>query len=175
MTTTEQEQRLRRRFDLWDRDNNGRIERSDWEAETERLLHAFGESADSPKGRELTSAYLGMWDQLASQAGVKSGESLDFDQFKSVAAQQLEQGKAGFQQLLQPTIKAILNLCDTDGDGQVSIEEFQRWIKAADGDESRAAEAFRRIDTDGSGHLSVEELTTAVEQFHSGELDFSLL
>lgn len=176
MPTNVQEQRLRRRFEMWDRDHDGRIERSDWESEVERLLRAFNQPADSKKGKDLRSAYLGMWDNLAKQAGIKSGDSVDFEQFKSATAKQmLDQGQTGFEKVLRPTIQAILNLADTDGDGQVSREEFRTWIKAAGGDESQADDAFQRIDTNGNGQLSVEELITAVHKFHSGELDVSLI
>ncbi|MBZ4020224.1 EF-hand domain-containing protein [Streptomyces purpurogeneiscleroticus] len=176
MPTNVQEQRLRRRFELWDRDNDGRIERSDWESEVERLLRAFNQPADSQKGQALRSAYLGMWDNLASQAGVKSGDSVDFEQFKNASGKQmLDQGKSGFEKVLRPTIQAILDLADTDGDGQVSREEFRTWIKVAGGDESKAEEAFRRLDTNNNGQLSVEELINAVHKFHSGELDVSLI
>ncbi|MFC6066627.1 EF-hand domain-containing protein [Streptomyces ochraceiscleroticus] len=175
MPSNVQEQRLRRRFELWDKNNDGRIERSDWQGEVERLLRAFNETANSPKGKALSSAYMGMWDNLAAQAGVKSGDSVDFEQFKNAAAKQLlDQGKSGFDKGLRPTIKAILDLADTDGDGQVSREEFRTWIKVAGGEESKADEAFQRIDTDNSGQLSVEELIEAVRKFHSGELDVSL-
>jgi Ca2+-binding EF-hand superfamily protein len=41
---------------------------------------------------------------------------------------------------------------DTDGDGAVSLKEFQ------DAQAARAAENFSRLDTDGNGQLSMEEM-----------------
>ncbi|MER7407970.1 EF-hand domain-containing protein [Streptomyces sp. NPDC000070] len=176
MTTSVQEQRLRRRFDMWDKNGDGTIDRSDWEGEAQRILISFGENESSPKGRALTDAYLGMWDHLAGQAGVGRDGALDYDQFQAVAAEQvLDRGEAGFDQVLRPTISAMAALCDTDGDGQVSPQEFKRWIGAIGSDASTADTAFKLIDADGDGYLSVDELITAVHRFHSGELEFSLL
>ncbi|WP_409473939.1 EF-hand domain-containing protein [Streptomyces sp. HC307] len=176
MSTSVQEKRLRRRFDMWDKNGDGTIDRSDWAGEAKRILLAFGESESSPKGRNLTDAYLGMWEYVAGEAGVGSDGALGFDEFKGVAADKvLERGQAGFDQVLRPTISAIADLCDTDGDGQVSPPEFRRWIHAIGSDESTADTAFKLIDTDGDGQLSVEELIVAVHRYHSGELEFSLL
>lgn len=176
MSTSVPEQRLRRRFDMWDKNGDGTIDRTDWEGEAKRILLAFGETESSPKGRALTDAYLGMWEHLAGQAGVGRDGALGFDQFKAVAAEQvLDRGQDGFDEVLRPTISAIADLCDTDGDGQVSPQEFQRWIVAVGSDESTAGTAFKLIDADGDGQLSVDELIAAVHRYHSGELEFSLL
>jgi hypothetical protein len=161
---------------MWDQNGDGTIDRSDWAGEAQRILLSFGASENSTKGRALTTAYLGMWEYLAGQAGVGSDGALSLDQFKDVAAKQvLDRGQVGFDQVLRPTISAIADLCDTDGDGQVSPAEFQRWIRAIGSDESTADVAFRQIDADNDGQLSVEELIQAVHRYHSGELEFSLL
>ena len=130
----------------------------------------------SPKGQALTGAYLGMWSYLAAQSGVGEDGSLDFAAFRDVAAQNvLDRGQQGFNDVVRPTIRAVADLCDTDGDGQVSPEEFKNWIKAIGADQATADSAFEQIDTDGNGQLSVDEMVAAVHKYHSGELEFSLL
>ncbi|WP_371574570.1 EF-hand domain-containing protein [Streptomyces sp. NBC_01314] len=176
MTTSVQEQRLRRRFEMWDQNGDGTIDRSDWAGEAKRILDSFGESESSTKGQALTKAYLGMWEYLAGQAGVGNDGALSLELFQGVAEKQvLDRGQVGFDQVLRPTIKAIADLCDTDGDGQVSPQEFRHWIRAIGGDNSTADAAFQQIDADSDGQLSVEELIQAVHRYHSGELEFSLL
>lgn len=176
MTNSVQEERLRRRFDMWDKDGNGTVDRSDWEGEAKRILDSLGVEQQSPKGQALTGAYLGMWSYLASQSGVGDGGSLSFDAFRQVAAQNvLDRGQQGFNDVVRPTIRAVADLCDADGDGQVGPDEFKSWIKAVGADEATAGSAFEQIDTDGNGQLSVDELVEAVHKYHSGELEFSLL
>lgn len=168
--------RLEQRFRLWDVDNDGRIERSDFEAEATRIVQAFGEDANSPRGYGLMQSYLNMYDFLAAKAGV-GPEGLGLDQFRAVVqAEMLDQGNAGFARVLRPTITAIVQLCDVTGDGEINQAEFGRWLNAIGGDAgTNPAEAFRRIDTSGNGTLSVEELVEAVKQYHFGVSDTALL
>ncbi|TSB23358.1 EF-hand domain-containing protein [Streptomyces benahoarensis] len=176
MTNAVQEERLQRRFQLWDRDGDGRIDRSDWENEAQRILRAFETAPSSDRGEAVLTAYLGMWDYLAGHAGIEDGGSLGFDQFRDLAGRQLlDRGPEGFDEVLRPTIGSIVGLCDTDGDGQVDPEEFRSWIRAIGSPEETAETAFQAIDADGDGKLTVEELVQAVHKYHAGELDVALL
>lgn len=176
MTASVQDSRLKRRFELWDSNGDGTIDKSDYETEARRILQSFGEQETSPKGRALMSAYLGMWDKLAAKAKVGPQGKVSMDQFLQVSEQEIVSGgDAGFDRNLRPTIEAIVDICDTDGDGEVSPNEFKRWMRAAGVDERQADQAFRQMDTNQSGHLSVEELVEAVKAYHQGTSDINLL
>ncbi|MGW1840604.1 EF-hand domain-containing protein [Streptomyces sp. BBFR2] len=176
MTNAVQQERLQRRFQLWDRDGDGRIDRSDWNEEAQRILRAFETEPSSEKGKAVLGAYLGMWDYLAGHAGIEEGGSLDFGQFGELAGRQvLDRGAEGFNEVLRPTISSIVGLCDTDGDGKVDPKEFRSWIRAIGSPEETADTAFAAIDADGDGVLTVEELVQAVHKYHAGELDVALL
>ncbi|MFF8227395.1 EF-hand domain-containing protein [Streptomyces caelestis] len=172
---TAQAERLRQRFALYDTDGDGRIERGDLEAEARRIVEAFGEPENSPKAQALLQAYPHMWDYMTQQAGLDAGQSLTFEQFVEIAdTQMLSQGAIGFSTMLRPSIRAMVDLCDVDGDGEVDQQEFRKWLGAI-GSDIDADEAFRKVDTDGSGRLSVDELVAAVGKYHAGELDAPLL
>ncbi|WNV82871.1 EF-hand domain-containing protein [Umezawaea sp. Da 62-37] len=176
MTTAVKNERLELRFEKWDRDGNGRIDRSDLEAEANRILAAFGESPSTPQGRALLESFTGTYEYLAEKAGVGRDGALDRKQFTEVIeAEVFKGGDAGFGRVVRPMIQAILNVCDTDGDGEVNPAEFAKWLKAAGVDRSKADESFRTIDTDGSGALTVDELVAAVKAYHFGTLDVPLL
>lgn len=176
MTASLQDTRLKRRFELWDADGDGTISRSDYESEARRILQAFGELESMPKGRALMSAYLGMWDKLAKLAGVGAQGAVGMEEYMRVCEQEIvEGGDAGFDRNVRPTIEAMVNICDTDGDGEVNPAEFTRWLRCMGVDEGQAESAFRQIDSNGSGHLSVEELVDAVKAFHQGRSDVSIL
>lgn len=175
MTSSVTDERLEQRFRLWDVDHDGRIERSDFEAEAQRIVKAFGETPDSPRGAGVMNAYLNMYDFLARAAGVGE-EGLSLEQFCDVVNREMiQQGNSGFARVLRPTIRAIVDLCDVTGDGAINPKEFRAWIKAIGGDAGDADESFRRIDTNGNGTLSVDELVEAVRQYHYGQSDTSLL
>ncbi|MER6714973.1 MULTISPECIES: EF-hand domain-containing protein [unclassified Streptomyces] len=173
---TAQVERLRQRFELYDTDGDGRVRRGDLEAEARRIVEAFGEPDGSPKAQALLHAYPHMWDYMMEKAGRDPGDSLSADEFVAIAdAQMLSQGAAGFSTMLRPSIRAMVDLCDIDGDGQVDPAEFRKWLAAIGNDRVDADEVFGQVDTDGNGQLSVEELVAAVGRYHAGELDAPLL
>lgn len=170
-----QQARLRQRFALYDTNGDGRIDRSDLEQEAQRIVEAFGETQNSPRAQALLNAYPQMFDFLNERSGAVAGGSMTEEQFLAAAEKEmLSDGIAGFGRVLQPSIRAMVELCDTDGDGQVSPTEFQKWLTAISA-EIDAKEAFRAVDTDGNGRLSVDELVAAVGRYHAGELNAPLL
>lgn len=174
--TTVQRERLARRFDLWDNNHSGRIDRSDFKAEAQEILGQFNESETSPRGKAVMDAYLQMWDVIAEQAGISPNGDLDKDAYiESAERTVLEKGDKGFAEVVRPTIRAIVDLCDTDGSGQISSEEWKRWAKAIGMSPQKAQEAFQGIDTDRSGQLSTDELVQVVNDYHAGRTDVELL
>ncbi|KOX12402.1 EF-hand domain-containing protein [Nocardiopsis sp. NRRL B-16309] len=164
--------RLEERFRLWDANGNGVIERSDFEAEADGIINGLGAQGSS-QADELKRAYLAMFDHLANAAGT---DRMDKAQFLRVAEQEIiNKGDAGFGAVVAPTIQAIVNVLDTNGDGEVSPSEMTKWFDAIGLDQAAADEAFRQLDTDGSGKLSVAELVAAVRDYHLGRNDIPLL
>jgi Ca2+-binding EF-hand superfamily protein len=169
-------ERLGQRFAKWDVNGDGVIDRPDFEAEARRILRAFNEKENTPKGLQVIAGFTGMFEYLAEKAGQGSHGRLTPEQFATVAVQEvIDRGDAGFATVVRPAIQAVLSLADTDGDGQISPSEFRTWMKAIGVSESDAAESFKTIDVNGDGHLSIDELIIAVKQYHNGELDVPLL
>ncbi|WP_207391348.1 EF-hand domain-containing protein [Streptomonospora litoralis] len=165
-------ERLNERFAFWDNNGDGSIDRSDFEAEAREIMRNLGEDDTSPRARAVFDAYTQMWDYLASKAGKSS---LNAEEFAAVAeAEILNQGDAGFSKVLRPTIRAIVDLLDTDGDNRVSQDEFKRWLNAI-GVTSDTEAIFQSVDTNGNGYLTVDELMGAVRDYHLGRTDVSLL
>ncbi|WP_432089641.1 hypothetical protein [Streptomyces sp. bgisy095] len=44
MTSSVRLDRIQKRFDLWDVNGDGQIDRADWDAEAQHILQAFGEA-----------------------------------------------------------------------------------------------------------------------------------
>lgn len=172
---TLQQERLEQRFDLWDANGDGRIDRSDFEAEALRILSSFGEPQGSPKARAVLGAYQNMWQIAVERGDVDQDGSIDPEEFKRISTESLlDRGRAGFAEVLEPCISAVTDLADEDGDGLVNQVEFTRWLNAV-GVQADPAELFARLDVDGSGVLSRDELIEAVRQYHEGQLDVPLL
>ena len=59
-----------------------------------------------------------------------------------------------------------LTICDTDGDGEISLKEFKTFFLAMDGiflSESEIEELFIKFDVNNSGDLSIEEFANAIK------------
>jgi EF hand domain-containing protein len=173
MTTSVQLDRIQKRFNGWDVDGDGRIDRSDCDAESKRILRAFGETPTSPRGRALTDAYLGMWSFFADKAGIdEENGRLTPQQFSDIVEEYvLKNGGAGFARVVKPTIQAMVELADVDGDGQISPTEFKTWLDSVEVANIDPSDAFRQIRADGDGELSVDELVQAVRAYYMGEID----
>ena len=61
MTASVQDIRLARRFELWDADGDGAVDRSDLETEARRILRAFGEREGAPRGRARAALRVRAW------------------------------------------------------------------------------------------------------------------
>ncbi|NYH54659.1 MULTISPECIES: EF-hand domain-containing protein [Nocardiopsis] len=171
-TATKANSRLEERFRLWDNNGNGAIERSDFENEANGIISRLG-AEGTAKGNALREAYLGMFDQLAAAAG---SQRMTKDQFVRVAEQKIiGRGDAGFAEIVQPTIQAIVDVLDVDGSGEISPSEMEKWFDAIGLGGAEATRAFSELDTDGSGRLSTAELVAAVRDYHLGKNDIPLL
>lgn len=169
---TKQADRLIERFRLWDNNNTGTIERADFETEADGIIAGL-DAQGTPQGTVLKQTYLAMFDHLAQAAGTTR---MSQDQFVRAAEQEIiSKGDVGFNRVVRPTIQAIVNVLDGDGDGEVDPSEMQKWFAAIGLQGDVAANAFRELDVNGSGKLSVDELVNAVRDYHLGKNDIPLL
>ncbi|MGY1438934.1 EF-hand domain-containing protein [Streptomyces reniochalinae] len=176
MTTAIANDRLQKRFDKWDADANGVLEREDFHEEAAKIAHGFGKSQDSREVEALKDAFDGLFDYLAREAGVGATGAVTREQFLQVTGDLIfRAGEASFNRVLGPVVKGIIGICDKDADGQINAEEFQAWLAGVGVNRAEAKEAFQQVDTNGDGQLSLEELLAAVREYHFGRLDVELL
>jgi Ca2+-binding EF-hand superfamily protein len=176
MTTALANDRLKQRFEKWDADGSGSLERSDFEQEAKAVARNFGTDINSPEGQQVRKAYNDLYDFQARKAGVPQNGQISLSQFVAVNEQVMQQGgEADFDRMMRPIVKALINLCDDNHDGMINQSEYAKWLKAVGVDASTARSTFSQIDTDGDGELSEDELIAAVRQFHFGKLDVPLL
>jgi Ca2+-binding EF-hand superfamily protein len=175
MTTAIANDRLKQRFEKWDSDGNGVLERSDFEQEAAGVVRAFGADSNSREAQAVKRAYNELYDYQANQAGVGPNGRIPLEQFIAVNERVLQQGDTGFDRMMRPVVKSLIGLCDDNHDGSINQSEYAKWLKAVGVDASTARSTFSQIDTDGDGELSEDELLAAVRNFHAGKLDVPLL
>jgi Ca2+-binding EF-hand superfamily protein len=157
--------KIDRSFHRLDTDRNGQVERGDLQDVGARLIHGFGESPTSPKGRAVTVRLDAVWQELAAYADGDRDGRLSADDYHAGMTAAFIQGPA-FDPVFQPAAEAVAALCDTDGDGRLAHQEFAVLQQAFSTSPEAAAVAFRRIDTDGDGRLLVEELVVAIRAYY---------
>lgn len=166
--------RLSKRFDKWDFDRNGVLEREDFEQEAARIARAFGKSASSPEAEALRDAFFGLFDYLSAQGG--DSATLTREEYQRAASDLVYvQGEAAFNRALGPVVAGLVGLADQNADRLINGEEFASWLTALGLDTTSAKEAFQKVDTNGDGQLTEEELLAALRQYHFGQLDVELL
>ena len=166
------------RFKHFDADNDGRIDRSDFRQEATDIIRAFGADPDLPHARALIASYEGVYDYIASKAGKvgANDEGLSLTDYVSTSLAMItDRGNVGFSQVLGPVAQAIATLCDTDGDGNISREEYGRWLTIVGVADDDAEQSFEQIDANNDGIVSIDELIDAAKKYTLGESDLKML
>lgn len=176
MTTVMAKNRIKHRFDKWDANGDGFLERTDMEQEAEEITRAFDKDPSSPEGQAIKAANAGLFDLLAGQAGVSANGRLTEEQFRSTAENLIfEQGEAAFNRALTPLVEGIIRLCDKNADGKINRAEFRSWLSVFGHSAADADDTFAQIDKDGNDELTTDELLGALRDYHFGRLSADLI
>ncbi|MFH8800865.1 EF-hand domain-containing protein [Streptomyces sp. NPDC017936] len=173
MTTTAQDVitvKLERTFDSMDADHDGYLDRTDYQKLADRYIEAFRIPRDDRRARALLTFCQIYWLELLRHAGVDGGR-LTKDQF--VTANRLAVIDTSRLNVTEGGGHAIFDVIDTDGDNEISKDEFARFLRDVwKSDAPDAMDSFTKLDTDGDGAISRHEFIRAVrEHFLSNDPD----
>src|SRR5258707_5201001 len=112
-----------------------------------------GQSSDP-----LVSAATSSGDGFAASSGAPQFSP---DVMKALLSVQGNQGKSPGK------LESLLGKFDTDGDGQISLSEFETAI-GPDADKAKVDELFQKLDANGDGAISQDELKAALQKAHGG-------
>lgn len=169
MTITDlQVRKLDKAFDHFDLDRNELVERADFAELAARFLLGFGHEPATNKSKDLIDQFDQIWLALAGQIGVDEEGSLTRPEFREGMDAVFITGDR-FAEVLRPAARAVVRLCDTDGDGLISRSEFEIMHRAYGTLPRDVATSFAAIDTDNDGQLSTRELEHAMQEFYVGK------
>lgn len=76
------------------------------------------------------AGYEGLWQFTSTKAGGKN--ALTREQFEQIGADIMNGGGDGWAAAVRPHITAMVQLCDTNGDGHLSVDELCTAVRAYD-------------------------------------------
>lgn len=157
------EAKLKRMFDVYDVDNNGYIERKDYETVIDNFAAARGLAPGSKEYEKLETAYLTVWEGLRSQADTNRDDLVSFDEMLAYN-EDVMADPAKFEEQVLGIGQLLFELLDSDGDGYVKEGEYLQFAECLrfEGDPV----SFARLDTSGSGMLSKAALMDRIREFY---------
>ncbi|MCX4783590.1 EF-hand domain-containing protein [Streptomyces sp. NBC_01264] len=159
--------KMRSMFALLDADRDGFLCADDLTAVADRMDAVFpGQAA---RIGTLRSTLHELWqDHLAPT--VAGAGRLDVEAFELGIRRSVSVSPVTLLETLHEGACAWLSLCDTDGNGLIDLEEYQRLNQAIGGlPAQQMEESFRRLDRDGDGTLDPAEIDAAVVEFFTSE------
>ncbi len=148
-------------FSFLDVDNDGYLQRADFEAIAERLARGAG----SAKHEIVRDAYLKFWEGLATELGAGALGRISRQEYIEGLDRLAKSTPAAFEQTIAQMPRAILAIYDHDGDGRLSKEEFLAMQAALGVSSDKADIALLALDRDADGMIDGEELMAACREF----------
>ena len=155
---------LERRFAVIDTDGNGVWQRADGQLLTRRLCEAFGLAPDSAAGRAVAGAQQALFDAMLAHLDANHDAQISRDEFVTGVGLEIVD-RPGFDAAVGSTVRTLIQVADTDGNGVLDPGEYTRLAAAYGARADQARRAFSRLDQDRNGVLDAAELTTAISQF----------
>ncbi|RDI35231.1 EF-hand domain-containing protein [Lentzea flaviverrucosa] len=164
------DRRLSRRFETYDSDGDGYVERADFDLAAARLTSAFGLTDDDVRAKRFHEQLLGVWGHLAAVTDTDDDERISQAEYRTAFVRGLLGRPEAFDDVYVPYLDALLDVADHDGDGRLGVDEHVRWSTALmhmSEDEARAVHA--RLDHDGDGLIGTEDLLAAWRAYYFSE------
>ncbi|MEU9197921.1 EF-hand domain-containing protein [Streptomyces hundungensis] len=160
--------KITRHFDLIDTNGDGKISQEDFDLIVARMGQEFAQAPESPKYRALSDAYQALWEGMRQALDTDGDGSVSREEYVAGLRSDAATGE-GYRQHIQPVAKAIIDLCDTNGDGKLDGAELAKAHTGLGMGDADHEAAMARIDLDGDGYVTEAELAKAIEEFFLSE------
>lgn len=164
MLHARQERNLDALFDIFDRNDDGKLEWSDYQSVIDGFAHELGMPAASEPHQLLTGAFAADWEHLRSVADADRDGAVSRAEFLT-HHDRMFQTDEGYRVAVKAIAELMVGLCDRDHDGALDASDYDLLLRAFRLDLSRGPEAFAKIDRNGDRRITVDELLQAVHEF----------
>ncbi|MBL1096367.1 EF-hand domain-containing protein [Streptomyces coffeae] len=156
-------EKLGRKFQALDRNNDGYLEWEDCQLLIDRYHQVFDLGKDDTRGASLQAFLQMYWQELLRHSGAKN-QRLSQEEF--VQASRLASVDTSRVNIVDGSAHAIFDCVDANGDNQITKDEFAHYLKevwqltAPD-----ALDTFTVLDADGDGVISRQEFVRATREY----------
>jgi Ca2+-binding EF-hand superfamily protein len=156
--TALQTKKLEHLFHLHDENKNGFVERVDFE----RLVERFEARRAGPPDPELRKLWMAQWQAIAAGEHPRGSGQVPLESWLALWNAVLQ---ASFEDRVLSLVEHLFRGMDTDGDGEITSNEYRTWFEILGIDRAQSDEVFQRCDLDGDGHITKSEWLLLVEDF----------
>jgi Ca2+-binding EF-hand superfamily protein len=156
-----QNKKLGRLFAILDRNHNGSVDRSDYEAVGKYVAGLRGVPADSPQYAQMLAHMGAYWEALAKRADKDANGRVT----RSEWLQSMTGGSDAMEQTRAQMVGLAAGLLDRDGDGQITVADYEKLLAMTGHPLGDAAEVFAQLDRNSDGKIDTGELAKLVDEF----------
>ncbi|MFC5827265.1 EF-hand domain-containing protein [Nonomuraea insulae] len=153
-------------FGHLDVNGDGTFERADVVAYAAKVVAYQNESFHSPKALRMFEVAEAIFDNVLRALGKEGDGNITPAEWRAVIGAMADD-LSKFDAMFKPLAEAIWALCDRDGDGTVTADEFEGFQKALGTPQENRKIAFEMLDRDGSGNFSSEELMEDYREYYT--------
>ena len=113
-------------FSVYDYDDNGFIEKADFEAVAENFAKARELPTESEARQKIKELYLGIWAELENVADEDRDGRVSFSELLAYL-DKLTHDPALFHQQVMVLSELLFELLDSDGDGSITFQEYSEF------------------------------------------------
>jgi Ca2+-binding EF-hand superfamily protein len=159
--------KLTRYFQVYDLDDDGRIDAADFERVVENVRILHGESDHSAAYTDLRAAYMGRWDALRASADIDRDGGVDIDEWLVYWQEAVENDDRYAAEVTAITDR-LFTVFDTDEDGLIGPDEFCDFYGVFGLQTALARSVFIEIDANHDGVISRDEMAIIAGEFYRG-------
>ncbi|MAS34969.1 MAG: hypothetical protein CL610_13250 [Anaerolineaceae bacterium] len=163
MLTELQRRKMTRLFNVFDANHNGFIEEQDYLRIAQNFARLRGLSPGSTGYQKLQAKFSFVWEYIQKFGDPDHDEFVSLPEFLVYAESVLEGQYAAVE---GSTGSFLFELIDTDGDGQITQDEFRLFYQAYGIDVALVEDIFARLDLNADSVISADEFAQLGYDFH---------
>lgn len=151
-------------FLIFDADQNGYVERQDFERAAKTLAVLNGVSQFSDDYRRLHDSYSDIYRSIKTMMDTDGDHRVGLDEWITYFEGMLED-EDRYLEVAAPIARYIFNMLDHNENGKISIEEWRLFSQAYNIPAEDVDDIFNKMDADDSGFITREEFGHLVTDF----------